>query len=120
MTTALNNKFSEIKSANTLEKQVQLTNAARRVKQRLVSAINQNQKTEALHETEAKYWDLFENANDLIQSVRSEGKFIYVNRAWRESLGYSKAEVDNLSILDIIDCDRHAHYIKLFERLMQG
>lgn len=56
----------------------------------MVNAINQNQKTEeALHKTEEKYWDLFENANDLIQSVTPEGKFIYVNRAWRETLKYS-------------------------------
>ena len=56
----------------------------------MVNAINQNQKTEeALHETGEKYWDLFENANDLIQSVTPEGKFIYVNRVWRETLKYS-------------------------------
>lgn len=94
----------------------ELTNAALRVKQRLVNAINQNQQTEeALHETEARYWNLFENANDLIQSLTCEGKFIYVNRAWRETLEYSQAEVNNLSVLDIIDCDSHTHYMDVLE-----
>ncbi len=123
MAMALSNKFSEIKSTNeSLEVQVQeRTNVARRVEKSLVNAINQRQQTEeALHETEAKYWDLFENANDLIQSVTSEGRFIYVNRAWRETLGYSQAEVDNLSMLDIIDCDSHTHCMEVFERVMSG
>ncbi len=123
MATALSDKFSEIQVVNeSLEEQVQESaNNALRVKQRLVNAINQYQQTEeALHETEARYWDLFENANDLIQSVTPEGKFIYVNRAWREALGYSDTEVDNLSILDIIECDSHAHCMEIFERVMLG
>ncbi|HIE34392.1 MAG TPA: PAS domain S-box protein, partial [Candidatus Altiarchaeales archaeon] len=33
--------------------------------------------------------DLFENANDLIQSVDSQGNFIYVDKKWMETLGYS-------------------------------
>ncbi len=40
---------------------------------------------EKLLESEQRYRDLFENANDLIQSVGADGKFLYVNRAWRES-----------------------------------
>lgn len=123
MAIALNSKFTEIKNINeSLESQVQeRTDATLRVKQRLVSEINQHQQTEeALHETEARYWDLFENANDLIQSVTPEGKFIYVNRAWREALGYSQAEVDNISVLDIIDCDSHAHCMEVFKQVMLG
>jgi len=123
MATALSNKFGEIQVANeSLEEQVQeSTNDALRVKQRLVTAINQYQQTEeALHETEARYWDLFENANDLIQSVTPEGKFIYVNRAWREALGYNNVEVENLSILDIIECDSQAHCMEIFKRVMLG
>src|SRR3990172_8840818 len=57
---------------------------------------------EALRMSEAKYRDLFENANDLIQSVAPDGSFLYVNRAWRETLGYSEDEVLGLSIFDII------------------
>lgn len=58
MAIALNNQFSDIKSANeSLEERVkEHTNDALQVKQRLVKAINQNQQTEeALHETEARY-----------------------------------------------------------------
>ena len=41
---------------------------------------------EALRESEERYRDLFESTNDLVQSVKPDGHFLYVNRAWREVL----------------------------------
>ena len=43
--------------------------------------------------SEERYRDLFENANDLIQSVSPEGRFLYVNRAWRDTLGYTEEDL---------------------------
>ncbi|MDD2540808.1 MAG: PAS domain S-box protein [Desulfuromonadaceae bacterium] len=77
-------------------------------------------KEEALRESEERYRDLFENANDLIQSVAPDGRFIYVNRAWRKVLGYSEQEIENLRIFDIIDPSCHSHCSELFQRVMEG
>jgi PAS domain S-box-containing protein len=65
------------------------------------------QTEQALRQSEEKYRDLFENANDLIQSIRPDGSLQYVNRAWRETLGYTEEEIPNISVFDIIhpDCD---------------
>jgi PAS domain S-box-containing protein len=57
---------------------------------------------EALRKSEERYRDLFENANDLIQCIDPDGSFLYVNRAWCETLGYSLEEVQDLTIFDII------------------
>jgi len=73
-----------------------------------------------LKESEERYRDLFENANDLIQSAAPDGSLIYVNRAWREALGYSEEEVSRLSLFDIIHPDSLAHCIEMFERVMSG
>ncbi len=76
--------------------------------------------TTALQETQERYHDLFENASDLIQSVALDGHLLYVNRAWREALGYSEAEIESLSLFDIICPNSQAHYQELFQRLISG
>jgi len=64
---------------------------------------------EKLRESEERFRDLFENATDLIQIVSPEGRLLYVNRSWRETLGYSEEEIREMSLPDIIDpaCDEH-------------
>ena len=58
---------------------------------------------------EGMFRDLCENANDLIQSVSPEGRFLYVNRAWLEALGYTREEVEELKVFDVIHPDCRAN-----------
>jgi len=81
---------------------------------------DRKQVEEALQESEEKYRDLFENANDLIQSVTPDGHFVYVNRAWRNNLGYIEEEIADLSLFDIIHPDSQAHCMEVFQRVMSG
>jgi PAS domain S-box-containing protein len=73
-----------------------------------------------LLEDAEKYRDLFENANDLIQSVDIEGRYLYVNRAWKETLGYNQSEIENLSMFDVIHPDNLEHCRVVFGRVMSG
>ncbi len=83
--------------------------------------VTQRKKEEqALQESEARYRDLFENANDLIQSVAADGTFQYVNRAWREALGYSADEASRLALLDVIHPDFRQHCTEIFRRATAG
>jgi len=75
---------------------------------------------EALRRSEERFRDLFENANDLIQSVTADGHFRYVNKRWREILGYSEEEVANLLLWDIIHPDSIPHCREVFQKVMSG
>ena len=82
--------------------------------------VERRQAERELKNSEERYRDLFENASDLIQSAAPDGSFIYVNRAWLETLGYSEEEVRNLSLLDIIHPDSLAHCMEMFKRVLSG
>jgi len=55
------------------------------------------------------FHDLCESANDLIQSVDLDGHFLYVNRAWLDTLGYTREEAARLSLWDVIHPDSAEH-----------
>ena len=75
---------------------------------------------EALRISEERYRDLFENATDLIQSVDTNGRFEYVNDAWRRVLGYAHDELERLTIWDVVHPEHRAACEGLFERVMRG
>lgn len=86
-----------------------------------VEDITERKRTEdALRESEERYRDLFENANDLIQSVGPDGRLLYVNRAWLEALQYEEQEVLGRSVLDIIHPESRAHCMEILQRVLSG
>jgi PAS domain S-box-containing protein len=73
-----------------------------------------------LLESEQRYLAVIENASDMIQSVRADGTFEFVNPAWLEKLGYTDREVDALVIWDVIHAESFEHCRDLFMIVMQG
>lgn len=73
-----------------------------------------------LSENETLFRDLFDNATDLIQSVAADGRFIFVNRAWKEALGYNEEDLKNLRVFDIFAPDCQEHCTSIFKRLFAG
>ncbi|MBC6431582.1 PAS domain S-box protein [Nostoc sp. HG1] len=82
--------------------------------------IKRKQAEDALVESEERYRDLFENANDLIQCVNASGRFLYVNRAWQEALGYSESEIVNMNVFDIIHPEFKQGCLQRFYRVLSG
>jgi PAS domain S-box-containing protein len=73
-----------------------------------------------LLESEERYRTLIENASDLIQSVRPDGSFEYVNQAWLDKLGYTEEDLESLNIWDIIHPDSVSECTVHFQQTMEG
>ena len=52
---------------------------------------------------EEKWYTLMEHAPVMFQSIGPDGRFAYVNRAWREALGYTTEEAMRLTLADVVD-----------------
>ena len=98
----------------------ELVQMRQRIGELETSANQRKRADEALRESEDRYRDLLENANDLIQSVAPDGHFLYVNHAWREALGYNEEEIAGLSLFDIVHPDSQAHCMEVFQQVLSG
>jgi PAS domain S-box-containing protein len=60
------------------------------------------QAQQAYQESSDRLQRFLDNANDLVQTVNLEGRFLYVNSAWKEVLGYTDEDLDRLSLFEVI------------------
>jgi len=72
---------------------------------------------DALRRSEASLQDFLDNAHDLIQILDLNGRFLYVNNAWQQALGYNEAEIVDLTIHDILHKDCRESSIGLFSSI---
>jgi len=75
---------------------------------------------EVLRGSEERYRNLIESSNDIIQSVKNDGSFQFVNKAWCDVLGYSRKEALRLNLLNIIHPDSLGHCKALFKEVLRG
>ncbi len=75
---------------------------------------------ETLRDSEMRYRTLIEDAYDMIQSVRPDGSFIFVNRAWLKTLGYSESDLPGLNIFNIIHPESLEHCQQIFSQVIGG
>jgi PAS domain S-box-containing protein len=76
--------------------------------------------SEALTRSNAQLQDLINNTTDLIQITGVTGRFLFVNRAWLETMGYSEEEAKDLKIQDVLHPE-FAHQTQAqFDQLAKG
>ena len=76
--------------------------------------------TEALNRSNAQLQDLIDNTNDLIQIIGASGRFLFVNKAWCETLGYTQEEARELKFQDILHPEFAHQTTEQFERIAKG
>ncbi|AGB01604.1 PAS domain S-box protein [Methanoregula formicica] len=82
-------------------------------------AIEMRQARLTLAEQEQRFHDL-QNASDMIQSVDPQGRFLFTNKKWQDTLGYGEAELPELSLFDIIHEESREHCMATFPRVIAG
>ena len=93
----------------------QFAELAHKVKQ----AIRRKRAETTVAEQERRVHDL-QNASDLIHSLSPDGRFLFVNRKWLDTLGYTEEDVKNLTLSDILDESAKEHCQNLFARVLAG
>ncbi|MBU4349793.1 PAS domain S-box protein [bacterium] len=78
------------------------------------------QARESLRESEERYRNLIESTYDLIQSVTPDGCFLFVNRAWQETLGYTKVELPSINLWKIIHPQSLSYCQEIFSQVIEG
>jgi PAS domain S-box-containing protein len=73
-----------------------------------------------LIESEQRYQAVIENASDMIQSVRPDGTFEFVNRSWRNTMGYTDEDLSHMTVWDTIHPDSIPHCQVEFMRAITG
>ncbi len=63
---------------------------------------------------------MFDNANDLIQIFSLDGKLQFVNKIWKEKLGYQNHEIPDLRIHDIVHPDYLSKTTIALELIVEG
>ncbi len=90
------------------------------VAERLGKVIERKQAVQHLKDAEEKHRTLLNVANVLVQSVDSKGKYLFVNEEWKKVLQYNDADMEKITITDVVRKD-HLQYCKtVFSEVMNG
>ncbi|MGD2244938.1 MAG: PAS domain S-box protein [Candidatus Aminicenantes bacterium] len=92
----------------------------KRNKELEISDIARMQKEQILRESEKKYRLLIESSNDMLFTVDLKGNFLFVNKAFKKCLGYSKKEMMGINGFSLVHPDDLDEVKKKFAQFTAG
>ncbi|MFC1661891.1 PAS domain S-box protein, partial [Gemmatimonadota bacterium] len=105
----------------TFRREKEAAEATREANTALAQEIDVRRRAErVIQESEERLQDFLDNAHDLIQSVAPDGRFLYVNRSWKDTLGYTDEDVKDLRLFDILHPDCMEKCRRDFARILEG
>ncbi|MCK4359109.1 MAG: PAS domain S-box protein [Candidatus Cloacimonetes bacterium] len=90
------------------------------VSDQIAIAIAHMRADNALENSEKKFRDLFENANDVIWTSDIRGRYLSVNHLFEKLLGYTKKELINKQSLFLVDPENRKNTIKMYQKVISG
>ncbi len=81
---------------------------------------DRRQAEEALRDSEARYRSLVESSHDAVISVGADGRFLFYNTVWLETLGYTAEAMARKTMFEVMHPDSVTHCQALFARLLAG
>src|SRR5947199_3709930 len=75
---------------------------------------------EALRESEERYRDLFENANDVIYTLDLEGRVTSANRRAELTFGYAREEFLGRNAAELVPPEYHPRMMEALQRKLSG
>ncbi len=94
-------------------------NLLNQITPQLAIAIENTRLFMSIRESEKKYRDLVENATEMIHEINLDGTFINVNRTELNKLGYSLAEMKQMTLEDIVPGDRREEIKRFMKRIVE-
>ncbi len=98
----------------------ELINEINNLKKQLNLLYNNDKTTNSIYTgkvpVETLHTELLDNVDDLVQLVNYDGKLQYVNKAWKQTLGYPDNEIPDLLIQDIVQQE----YLQQYQEIQQS
>lgn len=73
-----------------------------------------------LKASEGRYRDLLENVTEYIISIDTDGKFLFINDAFKKAMGYTEREFLNSHLVDMLSPERKDNSKRIIEKIIAG
>lgn len=64
--------------------------------------------------------DLLDDHPDLVHSATPDGRFLFANHAWLETLGYERSDLPHLTLLDVVAPSHHDGLVRDIALALDG